>query len=155
MTDLPDFLYHATPLDNAQTIREIGLMPSMTNSSQMAIYLSDDAFTAENYACMRPDDDHLLIRIDTRHLDIEKLGPDDYEARDLLDDLPEGHPLSGKEWHELTWPQSLSLCNQITYADVISPAAITFLRSFRVDGWPAREIELEGGPHEPSGPTGP
>lgn len=125
VNSLPDYLYHVTPEENLKDIKENGLQAKKSESSSEGVYLSDDEFTAANYASMRPDVDHVLLKIDTSYLDKEKLGPDDYELEDFLE--RNDWEVGGKYYdsvYDLTWNQSLKYVNQLVYYDDVPVEAI-------------------------------
>lgn len=125
---LPETLYHVTPEENVKEILANGLLPTKTQSKSEGVYLSDDEFTAANYAHMRPDNEHVLLKIDSSFLDKDKLGPDDYELENFLDQNE--WEVEGQTYYsvyDLSWKQSLKYVNQVVYYGKIPPEAIEII----------------------------
>ena len=116
-------LYHGTPRKNLRDILSKGLLSSKSGSRSEGVYLSDDKFTARNYAPMHDvsGDDFVLLKIDSSKLDIDKLEPDDYEFPELAED---------RGWNEARiydadWRDSLKISTQVIYLGDIPPKAIS------------------------------
>ncbi len=125
VNELPDYLYHATAEQNLPNIKKDGLKSRQSESSSDGVYLSDDEFTAANYANMRPSVDHVLLKVDTSHLNKEKLFPDDYELVNFLE--RNDWKVEGKKYYSLedvSWKESLEYVNQIVYQGDIPYEAI-------------------------------
>ena len=127
-----NFLYHATLDRNLKSILRFGLLPSKSESSLNAIYLTNDLFTAENYSSMRPDNDFVILKIDISKLDQNFFVPDNYELIDFLEDLEdEDHPFYEKNINDCTAKDSLELCNQVAYTKNIPVDAITVFKELK------------------------
>lgn len=127
---LPNVLYHATASDNVSAIMDRGMDPKKSESASEGIYLSDDEYTAANYANMRPERDHVMLKIDTSYLDPDEFGPDDYELRDFLE--MNDWEYNGVEYdsvYDVPWWKSLEMVNQIVYYDIIPSESITPVKS--------------------------
>ena len=115
-TTVPMVLYHLTKTEYLPSIKTNGLTPS----DKGWVYLSDDEFTAQNYANGYDKGTSVsLLKINGRSLDISKLGPDDDDLKDILNQRA-----STKNWYDITWQQSLRLCSQMTYSGIILPRDI-------------------------------
>lgn len=122
-------LYHVCPESSLGAILEEGLDPEQSQSSLKAVFLTNDRFTAVNYANMRPGEAHALLSVDLDALDTELLGPDNYELPGILQEMtPEelediGY-WEGVDWNDVSWQDSLAICCQVTYHGRIPPIAI-------------------------------
>ena len=128
--ELPDYLYHVTAEQNLPNIKKDGLEPKQSESSSDGVYLSDDEFTAANYANMRPSVDHILLKIDTSYLTKKKLSSDDYELVDFLE--RNGWKIGEKKYYSLedvSWKESLKYVNQVIYKNVVPCEAIEIKKS--------------------------
>lgn len=109
--------WHCTPTRLLDSILREGLRPEMSNSSLRAVFLSGHESTALNYACMK-DEPCSLLEIDLPEEALSKLAPDNYELPDLIESLSQkdlgalGFSHAPK-WSELTWAQSLEVCDQV------------------------------------------
>jgi hypothetical protein len=128
-------LYHVTTQKNLRSILVEGLDPLKSKSSLKAVFLSNDKYTALNYASMHAVEPYALLEIRLSDLDQSELGPDNYELKDWLDskDKEELDALGVYSWNEATWEQSLEWCCQVAYHAPIDPKAITVLRKYEVD----------------------
>lgn len=120
-------LFHCTPVSRLAGIQSEGLLPQCSESSLKAVFLSDCQFLAEGYAGQRPGEEHVVLAVELTALDVEQLGPDNYELQDWLDEHPGGeadHP-GLTRWDDATWAQSLQLCNQVAYWGRVPPAALS------------------------------
>jgi len=130
VSKIPDYLYHVTAEQNLPDIKKSGLKPRQSESSSDGVYLSDDEFTAANYANMRPSIDHVLLKVDTSYLNKEKLFPDDYELVDFLE--RNNWEVGEKKYYsveDVSWKESLKYVNQIVYKDVIPYEALETKKS--------------------------
>lgn len=111
-------LYHGTSASKAEQIKLEGLKPGKKGWS----YLSSDPGQAYIYGDSPHQDDGtspVLFEVNIDALDESKLGPDDDDVRELLRDEDDD-----REWHELTWKESLDLSGQCTYSGIIPPSAL-------------------------------
>ena len=123
--DLPKKFYHLTRYDNLKSIRSKGLKPF---GPKPWIYLTDDEFTAVNYANAYDKGTRvILLEIYSQYLDKSKLGPDD-------DDLKMVLRQQNKEfdWYDVPWEESLRMVSQITYKGTIPSEAIRVKQSWIV-----------------------
>lgn len=127
---LPCTLYHCTTVEALKSILSEGLLPSQSQSTLPAVFLSDCPHLASGYAGQRPDVHHVLLAIEFAGLDPEQLGPDNCELQNWLDDQGDEHArLTGvTHWSEASWQQSLEWCNQVAYAGRIPPSAISVVK---------------------------
>lgn len=108
--------YHLTPTSRVSEIQSKGLDPIHSASSLEAIFLAGSLHTALNYIGMK-NEPVTLLKI-TLNTDRADLAPDNYELRDLLDEMSEddfekyGLP-EGVESAQCTWEQSLDICDQV------------------------------------------
>ncbi len=127
---LPGYLFHVTAKQNLPNIKKDGLKPERSESSSDGVYLSNDEFTAADYANMRPSTDHVLLKVDTSYLNKEKLFPDDYELVDFLE--RNDWKVGEKKYYSVenvSWKESLKYVNQVIYKDVIPYEAIETKKS--------------------------
>lgn len=110
-------LYHCTPLGNFDNIKENGLDPRFSKWSQ-AVYLAGDELHAEGYDGHHKQDRSVMLAVDLSKLDISKLGPDDVDLPDCLDE-PD-------DWITFSWQESIQICGQCCYHGVIPPEAISY-----------------------------
>lgn len=130
---LPKYLYHGTDLKNLDNIMKHGLVPSRSQKKHIpkpnSIFLSDEKDVAHNY--LGYFDEGLVLRIESRFLNKNKLGPDDYELVDFIRDMQgedEIYPnLQGVTWKDVDWEDSLDFVHQIQYYAKIPPKAISVL----------------------------
>lgn len=121
------YLYHLTESTRLASIRQHGLDPNFSKGYH-SIYLSHDPIHAENY------DNHLgdwtgspvLLRVPTASLDPSKLGPDDVDLPEMIDQD------DWREWSDFDWQESLELSGQCTYDGAIPPKVIEVRTN---DGW--------------------
>lgn len=120
---VPTKLYHITPAKNIEKIKKEGLKPTASKSSLLGIFLSDDKFTAQNYASMyRDDSEFFVLTINGSLLNPNKIVPDNYEFPDLLSQMTDKE----QEKYDLSsWVDSLKVCSQIAYTGIITPNMIT------------------------------
>lgn len=135
----PKYLYHGTWGHLVPRILKTGLDPYESKSSLDAVFLTDDPSVANGYAFHNYDDfeaeapqnqEWVVLRIDFSALNPAMLGPDNYELEDKLADMArdeEDDPCTGMRWHQVSWQDSLRLCNQVTYTGGISPSAISIV----------------------------
>jgi len=126
---LPKFVYHGTLRSSLKSILRNGLRPSKATSSQAAVYLAGSEGTARNYAGMygASQDEFVVLRVDTKFLDQSKLGPDDYEMQNYLDEPwgTVGRDIKGIDsWHRVSWEASLKYVDQFVYYGAIPVEAI-------------------------------
>ena len=128
---LPCTLYHCTTVEALESILSEGLLPSKSQSSLRAVFLSDCRHLASGYAGQQPDVEHVLLAVELAALDPALFGPDNCELQDWLDDQGDEHAeLTGvNHWSEASWQQSLEWCNQVAYAGVIPVSAISVVES--------------------------
>lgn len=110
-------LYHCTPADNLANIQAHGLDPQFSKWSQ-AVYLAGDEAHAMGYDGHHKQTESVMLAIDVSKLDMSKLGPDDVDLPDCLGD-PD-------EWVNFDWQESIKICGQCCYHDVIPPSAISY-----------------------------
>lgn len=88
--NIPDILWHLTTAEKyLGGIQQQGLNPDFAKQGrgEKGIYLSDDAYTAKNYAGFYNQGDKLvLLKVKTNNLDYNFFRPDDYELQEFLDD---------------------------------------------------------------------
>lgn len=113
-------LYHVSPAEKLDSIMSSGLDPARSESSLKAVFLASDPHTASEYLLMHNVDDGVLFEIDQSKLSASKLGPDNYELQDYLDERDKD-----EYWRDFTWQQSLRLVHQVAYYGKISPKAFT------------------------------
>lgn len=114
MKKMPKFLYHTTLKSNLTSIKQKGLQPSFSKSSLNACFLTDDLYVAKNYKCML-NGESVILKISVEQLKIDRFGPDNYELKDFLDH----NKTKYKAWNECSALESLKLCNQLAYYDII------------------------------------
>ena len=125
---LPKTIYHTTLAINLPKILVEGLSPNKSESSQKVIYFSGSEGTARNYACMRANQEHVLLEITTSKLDKNKFGPDDYELQDYLDDIDDEEDLLyDTAWADYSGIESITMCDQVVYGETIPPECITII----------------------------
>jgi hypothetical protein len=103
-----------------------GLKAEKTKSGGYGVYLTDDLFTAKNYATMHGDDPVVLV-IDITYIRIDKLLPDDYELVDFIDE-PWSDVLGDEyydDYSDVPWELSMKAVNQVLYGGDIPPSAIS------------------------------
>jgi hypothetical protein len=87
---IPDTLWHLTTAEKyLGGIQQQGLNPEFAKQGggEKGIYLTDDAYTAKNYAGFYNQGDKLvLLKVKTNNLQYDLFRPDDYELQDFLDD---------------------------------------------------------------------
>lgn len=119
----PVILYHGTYRSNIEAIKREGLDPSKSQSSLDAVFLAIDEHTARQYdhhhAGIR--DEWVILGINTVNLDLDLMGPDNYELPEMLH-----HNDDDREWDEVSWDDSLNICGQCAYHGVIPPTSILF-----------------------------
>jgi len=123
---LPPYLYHGTQRRNVSNIMKTGLKAEKTKSGGYGVYLTDDLFTAKNYATMHGDDPVVLV-IDITYIRIDKLLPDDYELVDFIDE-PWSDVLGDEyydDYSDVPWELSMKAVNQVLYGGDIPPSAIS------------------------------
>lgn len=128
-------LYHVTLQKNLKNILVDGLDPQKSKSSLKAIFLSNDKFTALNYAPMHSVESYVLLEVSVGDLEQSELGPDNYELQDWLDNLDDDRlsELGVSNWDECSWEQSLEWCCQVAYHAPISPESIRVLKKYTID----------------------
>lgn len=128
-------LYHVTLQKNLKNILVDGLDPQKSKSSLKAIFLSNDKFTALNYAPMHSVEPYVLLEVSVGDLEQSELGPDNYELQDWLDNLDDDRlsELGVSNWDECSWEQSLEWCCQVAYHAPISPESIRVLKKYTID----------------------
>jgi len=136
----PKILYHGTLASNVPAILKDGLFVTKSKSSLSAIFLTDDISVAKNYSHMHSTsakDSIAILAVDISMLDLNKLGPDNYELQEFLDgelgDVPE--ELEGLTYSDLSWEQSLEYVNQAAYYGNIPPKAISIVKKTLKHGW--------------------
>lgn len=102
-------LYHLTPESNLNKILEEGLLPHKSKSSLQAVFLTNDISVAENYKSMY-DEKCVILSVNLVELDPDKLGPDNYELKDFLEQQK-----SKIYWSDCDWEFSLKKVNQVAY----------------------------------------
>lgn len=123
--------YHLTTVKALPSILSEGLKPEYSESSLEAIFLSNCAFTAEQYCGMR-EGDNVLLELNITAKNYE-LGPDNYELRDFLqsmdkEELKEHKLWEGVTWEDCSWRQSLEICNQVACYTEIPPKNIKIVK---------------------------
>ncbi len=138
----PDrILYHCCTLTALPAIRETGLDPARSKSSQQAVYLASSIDAAANYCYFSLDPAwHVILAVNLAHLPQDQLGPDDYELRDWLADR-----CYHEQWSDCTWQQSLRRCGQLVCRAVISPENLVIVGAFH-SGVDFDISKLQGGP---------
>lgn len=126
-------LYHVCRASMIDSIMQNGLNPSYSKSSLEAIFLADLPEVAEGYVMFDPEVDWILLAVESAHLDKSQLGPDNYELPDMLDGLGEEELemldlYEGIEWHQISWKDSLVICNQVAYYATIDPQYISIIK---------------------------
>jgi len=126
-----NILYHGTLESKMPSIQKHGLDPKRSNSSLEAVFLTDDLYSAKNYTLMHQQNNEkvIILEIDTSMLNENLFGPDNYELPEILDEmdadeLEDMGYYEGVDWSEISWQDSLQLCNQVAYYGVIPPEAI-------------------------------
>ena len=123
-------LYHLTTYDRYIDIMKNGLDPKYSQQSKIqggGIYFSDDLYTAKNYQGFYDLGKRLaIIKVKLSDLDEKYIKPDDYELQDYIrsSDNP------NRNWYDITWQDSLKLCNQIQYTKKINPRYIELESQF-------------------------
>jgi len=110
-------LYHCSPRENLASIKSTGLDPSKSKWSS-SVYLAGDEGHARGYEGHHQQTESVILMINVSRLDQSKLGPDDVDLPDCLDD-PD-------EWDNFDWQESIKICGQCCYNDVIPPSAIQY-----------------------------
>ena len=118
---LPDFLYHCTPNSNLEKILKEGLSPTYSNSSLSGVFLALHEDIAYNYSFMK-DEECIVLKIKTCNINEDYLVPDNYELRDFV----EQNDTNFSSYKECSFIDSLNLCGQCAYTQVISPEDIIF-----------------------------
>lgn len=125
-------LFHLTPLSTLDEVLRTGLDPSRSRSSLAAVFLAVDRFSAENYEGMKGEP-CIVLEVELDDSFHPHLGPDNYELRDLLQDLDDdalrSHGLwRGAQWSDCSWQQSLAICGQVACRAQIPPESLRPLR---------------------------
>lgn len=110
-------LYHCSPRTNLASIQTHGLDPAKSQWSS-AVYLAGDEPHAWGYAKHHGQTDSVMLAITVAALDASKLGPDDVDLPDMLND-PD-------DWQDYDWQASLRICGQCCYSGTIPPSAISY-----------------------------
>lgn len=123
------FFYHAMPKKYLSNVLQYGLDPKHTKSSLNAIFLAGHPSTAENYTVMHSDTpaDSVILKINSTGLDLNLLGPDNYELQDYLESLDDDDDMYGMNWNDLSWKESLQLVDQVAYYGTIDPKLISVM----------------------------
>jgi hypothetical protein len=134
---IPEELYHLTSIKNYEKIKIEGLNPKFAKQGRgdKGIYLTDDEYTAENYAGFyKQGDELILLRINTNGLDYNLFRPDDYELPEFLADSGWGNKDKRiKEYDDYAnVPVELSLLwvNQVKYIGIIPSKNIVPIKTF-------------------------
>ena len=122
---MPKYFYHLTPTMNMNDIMKNGLKPNSKNKPW--IYLTDDIYTAENYGNMYANlyGDGVkvtLLKINSTGLNDKKLGPDDDDLQDILQQNGDD-----RYWSDVDWKESLKILSQVTYEGIILPRFIEII----------------------------
>lgn len=115
-------LYHLTPKSKLANILKEGLDPKYSKSSLKAIFLTDDLFTAFNYASMKDERKFVVLAVDVKNLNPKELGPDNYELQDWLES--KSNNTDHENWNEVDWEFSLEKVNQVAYYGIIDPSLL-------------------------------
>jgi len=121
---VPSKLYHLTTLQKWGKIKKQGLRPNKSQSSLEGVFLTDDLFTAKNYSNMEhpkesPDDSgFIILTINGNLLNPEKIVADNYDFPDLVSQMSERQ---AAKYDLNSWQDSLKVCNQIAYEEIIPP----------------------------------
>lgn len=143
--NIPSVLYHGTGIDKLKDILSNGLNPNKTNSSQKAIYLTNNPYIAFNYSSYlgdRDEENHIILEIKISNLNSNKFGADDYELQDMIDDDEYPELIKGRtSWKEFTPEESLRICEQLVYYDLIPASNI--IGVYKYDKNKARLIKYD------------
>jgi GNAT superfamily N-acetyltransferase len=120
----PEVLYHGTTRGNLGSIQKDGL--------REPVYLTDDVWTARNYAGMywdTPESEWVVLKIPFGQLDQGRLYPDDQDFPEVWDSggVPAGVVSRYGDWNKAPWQVSLRYCSQVRYDGSIPPQAISVL----------------------------
>ena len=137
---IPRLFHGACRRDVASILRDgLRAAPTQPKGGQVrhGVYLTDDYVLATDYgflACDRanqPNDEIVVLEIDTRALELSRLQPDDYDLQDAIQggEIKNSEPIDARlrhlsHWSEADWQLSLAVTHQVFYAGSIAPSAI-------------------------------
>ena len=116
-------LYHCTTVSALEKILQEGLSPINSKSSLKAIFITDDLFTAQNYANMK-EEDCVVLQFTLGDLDLTLCGPDNYELQQWI----ESNNSKLKDWSEADALYSLEKVNQFAYYGKINPVVLKVIK---------------------------
>lgn len=123
---MPKKFFHTTKEEYLPSIQQFGLRP--TPNGKEWIYLTDEIWVARNYGNMfERGTSVILFEVDSRHLDESLLGPDDDDVRDILSQRHDN-----RRWYDLSWEESLKLCNQVTYIGTIPAKNLKVIEKWKI-----------------------
>jgi len=114
------YLYHATKPRLVDEILKNGLKTQYSEEHQEwgeSVYLTDDPQWAMQYG-------GALLRVDVSKLNKELLRPDDFEFRDMWEEIPEEVRENYNNWAHASWQMSLEYVRQCAYLQDIPANAI-------------------------------
>jgi hypothetical protein len=116
-------LYHLTLSENLDSIRWNGLNPGI---SKRPIYLAENPGHAGAYEAQFAGREVVLLEVNMDVLDPDRLGPDDDDMLDLMEQAGDERSLS-----EITWQESLERSGQVTYSGRIPYSAIRVVKRWK------------------------
>jgi hypothetical protein len=121
-------LFHGTFENHLKYIAENGLNSGLSsmNSEFHTVYLTDSLNVSFNHQLHENKSlqNFIVLAVDIEHLNKDSLYSDDDILKDALEDMDEEewkHYGMPETYYDLHWEQSLAICHQVRYGEIIVP----------------------------------